>query len=134
MSSEVVLKAEDVADKVLRRSKHVLPHAAHLCLVATFLEDGIRMFMQWGEQRDYIDSTWGCGGFLANLFVVVNLFGQLVGCVMVMLRLKVEIAVGLLFSVISLQVGTFGFVYDWPNRTNWLMRIPSSLSVTGLCL
>lgn len=42
--------------------------------------------------------------FLATVFVIVNLFGQLGGCVMVMGRLKVEIACGLLFFIVVLQV------------------------------
>lgn len=64
----------------LRVTKQYLPHVARLCLISTFLEDSIRMWFQWGEQRDYIDSTWGCGYLLASAFVFLNLLGQLSEC------------------------------------------------------
>lgn len=92
--------------QILRKSKHVLPHVARFCLISTFLEDGLRMWSQWGEQRDYMNHTWGCGYFLATMFVVVNLIGQLGGCVMVLSRFKVPIACGLLVGIILLQVGS----------------------------
>ncbi|EDS36236.1 surfeit locus protein 4 [Culex quinquefasciatus] len=97
-------KTEDVADQVIRKGKHVLPHVARLCLIATFLEDGIRMWVQWNEQREYMDMSWGCGKFLATVFVLVNLVGQIGGCVMVLARLKVSIACGILFFIVVLQV------------------------------
>lgn len=64
----------------LRVTKQYLPHLARLCLISTFLEDGIRMWFQWNEQRDYIDATWNCGYFLAMSFVLLNLLGQLGEC------------------------------------------------------
>ncbi|KAJ8898491.1 hypothetical protein PR048_003851 [Dryococelus australis] len=102
-------KAEDFADQVLRHSKHVLPTVARLCLISTFLEDGIRMWVQWSEQAEYMDMSWGCGKFMANMFVIVNLFGQLGGCVMVLGRFRVPIACGILFFIVVLQVGPVVF-------------------------
>ena len=101
---------DDMADRVLRHSKHYLPHIARLCLVATFLEDGLRMWFQWKEQKDYINLTWRCGEFLAHIFVLVNMVGQLAGCGLVLARKFVPIAVGVLFSIILLQVCVCVFV------------------------
>ena len=85
-------------------SKNYLPHIAQLCLVSTFLEDGLRMWWQWHEQREYMDISWGCGYFLATVFVLVNLVGQLGGVFMVLFRKKVEVACGLLLFIVVLQV------------------------------
>ena len=90
--------------QVLRQGKHVLPHIARLCLVSTFLEDGLRMWFQWGSQRDYMDQSWGCGVVPATLFVLFNLIGQLGGCGLVLARRHVPVACALLFSIVALQV------------------------------
>jgi len=124
---ELLAKAEDVADQILRKSKHVLPHVARLCLISTFVEDGIRMCVQWSEQRDYMDSSWGCGYFLATLFVFINLFGQLGGCVMVLGRIRVEIACGLLFFIVVLQTLAYSILWDF----QFLMR---NLALIGALL
>ncbi|PVD21713.1 hypothetical protein C0Q70_17513 [Pomacea canaliculata] len=116
--NELIDKAEDVADLVLRHSKHVLPHAARFCLISTFLEDGIRMWTQWNEQRDYMNASWGCGYVLASLFVLTNLTGQLAGCVMVLSRQKVPIACGILFGIIALQTVAYSILWD----VKFLMR------------
>lgn len=110
--NEYVSTAEDFADQVLRKGKHILPTVARLCLISTFLEDGLRMWFQWSEQRDYMDASWGCGKILATLFVVINLFGQIGGCVMVLARFKVDIACGVLFFIVVLQTFAYSILWD----------------------
>uniref|UniRef100_A0A0B7AVG1 Surfeit locus protein 4 n=1 Tax=Arion vulgaris TaxID=1028688 RepID=A0A0B7AVG1_9EUPU len=110
--NELMDKAEDIADQVLRYSKHFLPHIARLCLVCTFIEDGIRMWVQWNEQRDYMNVSWSCGLFLATCFVIINMIGQLTGCVMVLLRQKVSIACGVLMFTIALQTVAYNILWD----------------------
>lgn len=109
---QLLNRAEDVADQALRHGKHILPHVARLCLISTFIEDGIRMWMQWGEQRDYMDATWKCGSFLASLFVFVNLVGQLGSCVLVLIRKYVGVACGILFGIITLQSIAYIVLWD----------------------
>ncbi|CAH0722180.1 unnamed protein product, partial [Brenthis ino] len=110
--NEYVSTAEDIADQVIRKGKHILPTVARLCLISTFLEDGLRMWFQWSEQRDYMDMSWNCGKFLATMFVIINLLGQLGGCVMVLGRLKVDIACGLLFFIVVLQTFAYSILWD----------------------
>ncbi|XP_031844244.1 surfeit locus protein 4 [Nomia melanderi] len=112
ISQEVISKAEEIADQVIRNGKHILPTLARVCLIATFLEDGLRMWFQWSEQREFMNSTWGCGTFLATIFVLVNLIGQLGGCVMVIGRWKVSIACGMLFFIVVLQTLAYNILWD----------------------
>ena len=102
--NRIISQADDVADRVLRATKVYLPHLARFCLVATFIDDGLRMWVQWSEQKDYINYTWHCGDFLGHVFVLVNMVCQLVACGMVLARKQVLIAVGMLFGIILLQV------------------------------
>ena len=88
----------------MKYSKNYLPFIARLCLISTFLEDGIRMWFQWNEQREYIAHSWSCGLFFGTLFVISNLIGQLVPCVLILTRKHINIAVYILFGIILLQV------------------------------
>lgn len=98
--------------QVIRKGKHVLPTLARLCLIATFLEDGLRMWFQWKEQKEYMDVSWGCGAVLANMFVLVNLLGQIGGCLLVLFRQRVEIACGTLFFIVCLQTVAYSILWD----------------------
>ncbi|KAF6023601.1 SURF4 [Bugula neritina] len=73
----------------------------------------VRMMTQWSEQRDYMDSQWRCGWFLATLFVLVNLIGQLGGSVLVIARKYVEVACGILLGIILLQTVAYSVLWDF---------------------
>ena len=65
------------------------------------------MWMQWSQQRDYIMSSWNVGWFIGTLFVITNFLGQLVPCGMILARKKTDIACGILFFIIALQVNLY---------------------------
>uniref|UniRef100_UPI00358EF831 surfeit locus protein 4-like n=1 Tax=Myxine glutinosa TaxID=7769 RepID=UPI00358EF831 len=115
---DMMSKAEELADQFLRVTKHYLPHAARLFLVSTFLEDGVRMWFQWGLQRDYIERMWSCGYIFASLFVVINLLGQLGACVLVLTQNFVPYSCYGLFGIIALQTLAYNILWD----VKFLMR------------
>lgn len=72
------------------------------------------MWFQWSEQRDYMNSSWNCGWFLATLFVLFNLIGQIAGSVLVLIRIRVQAACGLLFGIVVLQTIAYSILWDLP--------------------
>ena len=125
--NEMLSKAEDLADKVTRNLKHVLPHLARFCLASTFFEDGLYRWVQWDEQVEHMDTSWGCGWFLATTFVLINLVGQLGAVAMVLTRIKVDIACGVLFFVLILQTIADSILWD-------LLFLFRNLSLIGALL
>eukprot|EP00116_Pleurobrachia_bachei_P007358 sb/3467620/ len=75
-------------------------------------KDGVRMWSQWKEQSNYINHHWGCGSVLSNMFVIYNLFGQLIPSILVLARKYVKISVGLLFGVVFIQTVGYGILFD----------------------
>merc|ERR1711928_326021 len=56
----------------------------------------------------YFNAWW----FLATLFVVINLVGQLGAVAMVLTRFKVDIACGILFFIVLLQTVAYSILWD----------------------
>lgn len=104
-------KAEVVADAIIKHSKTFLPTLGRLFLTGTFIEDGIRMWFQWHDQRDYISYHWDLPMFVGTLFVIFNLLAQLGGSSMVLFRKNVRIACGILLSVVLVQTVAYNVLW-----------------------
>lgn len=103
---------ETHADQVLRNTRNFILPTARVCCVATFLEDGIRMMGQWGDQQRYINRTWHCGLFLASMFVVLNMTLQIVPSIVLLLRKQVRVAVACLCFVVLMQSIAYSVLWD----------------------
>jgi hypothetical protein len=125
-------KADEVTDSVLRITNKYIKPTAHLCLVSTFIEDGIRMFFQWGGQIDFFKSMLAgqplfCAHaagqyrlpvFLGHILVLFLCLGQvctsslfffqaqIVPCGFILSRKAVRISVFVLGLVVLVQVGS----------------------------
>ena len=54
---QIITQLEEHAENIIKKTRKYLPHIGRFCLISTFVEDGIRMINQWGEQRDYIGKS-----------------------------------------------------------------------------
>ena len=55
---KALINAEMAARENQMRSATLTPQVmARLCLVSSFLEDGLRMLSQWSEQQDYVNQV-----------------------------------------------------------------------------
>ena len=55
---QIIQQLEEHAENIIKKTRKYLPHIGRFCLISTFVEDGIRMINQWGEQRDYIGKSF----------------------------------------------------------------------------
>lgn len=93
-----------MGDMVSGRCRRVLPTVARLCLTATFLEDALRMGLQFFAHLQYLQIALNVPYGLSVFLVVLQLLGQLLGSVLILLRVRVNLAVVLLAGLVLLQV------------------------------
>ncbi|KAJ1987510.1 ER-derived vesicles protein erv29 [Dimargaris cristalligena] len=120
-------KLEDTLDKLASPLKPHIPTLARFLLVVTFLEDSVRLVMQWSSQLYYMQQYRGFPAGVSHLFLLANV-GLMVGCSgMAIARKHTELAVGGLFLVVVSQALAYGFVFDF----NFFMR---NMSIIGALL
>lgn len=60
--------------------------------------------------------------FVGHMFVVVNMLLQIGGCVMILIRKYVTIAVGMLFGIIVLQVVSIYLYIPWDYYRHMILK------------
>lgn len=123
--AEAVSKqVEDLLDSYFSPLKPFVPAIGRLFIVATFYEDAIRIFTQWGEQVYYLHLYRKIWKWLTVLFLASNILLMLIGSTCLVLRKKTTFATVTLCSVVFLQGVFYGLILD----SQFLLR---NLSVIG---
>ncbi len=65
-------KAEDILDRVGQPLKPYIPAMSRFLIVATFLEDSLRIIMQWSDQITFKEQTRHFPSGLSHLFLGLN--------------------------------------------------------------
>jgi len=117
-------KAEELLETVSQPLKPHVPSIARFLIVVTFLEDALRIVLQWPDQLYYLEKVRNIPWGITHIFLAANIIMMFVGSFMVVKRKYTEYAVGGLFLVVVAQSIGYGL---W-SEANFLLR---SLSVIG---
>ncbi|KAK5990698.1 Surfeit locus-like protein [Cladobotryum mycophilum] len=117
-------KVEDVLDTVSEPIKPHLPTIGRFLIVVTFLEDALRIIMQWNDQLLYLHDYRHIPGGITHLFCLYNIFVMAACSVLVIVRKHSDYAVAGLMSTVVAQALGYGLIFD----LNFFLR---NLSVIG---
>ncbi|KAJ1884725.1 ER-derived vesicles protein erv29, partial [Kickxella alabastrina] len=106
-------QTEDILDRMSRPLKPYIPLVARTLLVSTFLEDAIRIVMQWQNQLYFLQAYRGFPWGISHFFLLANVITMLVCSTLAIFRRQTEYAVGGLFAVIVVQGFAYGLIFDF---------------------
>ena len=118
------LKAEDYINRAANPIKPYLSHIGRFLLVATFLEDAFRICVQYPEQFDFMKNFRQYPAPIAHLFLVFCVGAMVSGSVLALSRKNMNLACGLLGSVVIIQSLGYGIFFYF----SFMMR---NLSLIG---
>lgn len=104
-------KVENVLNSLGAPIKPYMNHLGRFLLVVTFIEDALRIFVQWSDQIRFMKSYRGCPVFLGHIFLTYNFIMMLIGSGMAMVRYKTQWACAALASVVVAQTLGYGLVF-----------------------
>ncbi|KAI9278228.1 SURF4 family-domain-containing protein [Phascolomyces articulosus] len=105
-------KAEDIVDKIGQPLKPYIPAIGRFLIVATFLEDALRISTQWSDQVSYMQDYRHFPRGLSHLFLGLNVLVMLVGSGCVIAKRYQDYAVYGLLGVVVAQALGYGLIFD----------------------
>lgn len=104
--------------------KPFLPLIGRFFIVATFYEDGFRIFSQWNSQVSYIAGFRGLHRYITVLYLAMNILIMIISSTLVVANKFLVYAVGSLTFVVISQAIIYGLAFN----LNFFFR---NLSVIG---
>ncbi|KOS16698.1 Surfeit locus protein 4 -like protein [Escovopsis weberi] len=117
-------KVEDLLDSFSEPIKPYLPTIGRFLIVVTFIEDALRIIMQWSDQLTYLHDYRHLPTGLNHLFCLYNIVVMAACSALVIVRKHSDYAVGGLMSTVVAQALGYGLIFD----LNFFLR---NLSVIG---
>lgn len=93
--------------------KPYLPFLGRFLIVATFFEDGFRIFTQWEDQVSYIWTFRGVPHFLTVIYLALNIFFMYAGSLSVISHRNLIAGVGVLLFVVISQAIVYGLLFNF---------------------
>ncbi|CDK29864.1 unnamed protein product [Kuraishia capsulata CBS 1993] len=109
---EFASSVEEYVDTHFDSIKPYVPAIGRFLIVATFLEDSVRIFSQWDDQVYYLATFRHLWVWFVKLFLVFNISLMVSASVMIITRVKTEIAACLLTAVVVFQGFIYGLFFD----------------------
>lgn len=103
---------DDFLDHYLSFAKPYVPAIGRFLIVATFLEDSLRITSQWKEQVYYLATYRHLYEWVVKLFLFLNIVGMVSGSILVILRKQPMISSLILISIVLLQGLAYGLFFD----------------------
>jgi uncharacterized membrane protein YphA (DoxX/SURF4 family) len=104
-----------IEDFIGRISQPIKPHLsgiARLLIVSTFIEDSIRIVVQWDDQKYFLERYQGYNRYFVTLFLLTNVIVMMCASFFAIRRSHTSIAAGCLFGVILSQSICYGLIFD----------------------
>ncbi|KAK9253436.1 SURF4 family-domain-containing protein [Lipomyces tetrasporus] len=105
-------KIEELLDSFSGPIKPYLPAIGRFLIVATFIEDAVRIISQWSDQIFYLNSYRHMPYFITVVFLFCNVVAMIVGSVLVIARKYSVYAVGALLGVVISQAIGYGLIFE----------------------
>lgn len=106
-------KVDEFLGQVGAPLKPYLPIIGRFLIVATFFEDGFRIFTQWNDQVTYIWTYRGVPHFLTVIYLALNIVLMYAGSVSVITHRKLIWGVGSLLFVVISQAVVYGLIFNF---------------------